>query len=123
MLTQTDNYQGEECDIVIVSLTRSNNSGDIGFLYARERLVVLLSRARNGMILFGNMETFMDSKKGGKMWTQYFDALKANDSLFNGVPVHCEQHPDVSMLLKTPEDFDTMCPDGGCAKPWYVWLS
>ncbi|CAG1980975.1 unnamed protein product [Fusarium graminearum] len=122
-LSTIDNYQGEECDIVIVSLTRSNNSGDIGFLYARERLVVLLSRARNGMILFGNMETFMDSKKGGEMWTQYFDALKANDSLFNGVPVHCEQHPDVSMLLKTPEDFDTMCPDGGCAKPCGAALS
>ncbi|KAG4281258.1 hypothetical protein FPRO06_10163 [Fusarium proliferatum] len=63
-LSTIDNYQGEECDIVIVSLTRSNASGDIGFLYARERLVVLLSRARNGMILFGNMETFMKSKKG-----------------------------------------------------------
>jgi hypothetical protein len=122
-LSTIDNYQGEECDIVIVSLTRSNTSGDIGFLYARERLVVLLSRARNGMILFGNMETFMKSKKGGEMWTQYFDALKRNSSLFSGVPVHCEQHPNVAMLLKTPEDFDTMCPDGGCAKPWYVWLS
>ncbi|KAM0385686.1 hypothetical protein ACHAPZ_000804 [Fusarium culmorum] len=122
-LSTIDNYQGEECDIVIVSLTRSNNSGDIGFLYARERLVVLLSRARNGMILFGNMETFMKSKKGGEMWTHYFDALKTNDSLFNGVPVHCEQHPDVSMLLKTPEDFDTMCPDGGCAKPCGAALS
>ncbi|KAM0211241.1 hypothetical protein ACHAPA_006006 [Fusarium lateritium] len=115
-LSTIDNYQGEECDIVIVSLTRSNASGDIGFLYARERLVVLLSRARNGMILFGNMETFMRSKKGGKMWTQYFDALKKNDSLFDGVPVHCERHPETTMLLKTPEDFDTKCPNGGCAE-------
>jgi hypothetical protein len=117
-LSTIDNYQGEECDIVIVSLTRSNASGDIGFLYARERLVVLLSRARNGMILFGNMETFMKSKKGGQMWTQYFDALKKNDSLFDGVPVHCERHPETSMLLKSPEDFDTKCPDGGCAELW-----
>jgi hypothetical protein len=115
---KTDNYQGEECDIVIVSLTRSNASGDIGFLYARERLVVLLSRARNGMILFGNMETFMKSKKGGEMWTQYFDALKKNDSIFDGVPIHCERHPETSMLLKLPEDFDKKCPDGGCAEPW-----
>lgn len=117
-LSTIDNYQGEECDIVIVSLTRSNASGDIGFLYARERLVVLLSRARNGMILFGNMETFMKSKKGGEMWTQYFDALKKNDSLFDGVPVHCERHPETTMLLKMPEDFDTKCPDGGCAELW-----
>jgi hypothetical protein len=117
-LSTIDNYQGEECDIVIVSLTRSNASGEIGFLNARERLVVLLSRARNGMILFGNMETFMKSKKGGQMWTQYFDALKKNDSLFDGVPVHCERHPETTMLLKTPEDFDAKCPDGGCAELW-----
>ena len=118
ILTPTDNYQGEECDIVIVSLTRSNDSGDIGFLQARERLVVLLSRARDGMILFGNMETFMKSKKGGKMWTQYFDALKKNNSIFDGVPIHCERHPETSMLLKLPEEFDEKCPDGGCAEPW-----
>ncbi|KAF5657235.1 DNA dependent ATPase DNA helicase B [Fusarium heterosporum] len=122
-LSTIDNYQGEECDIVIVSLTRSNASGDIGFLYARERLVVLLSRARDGMILFGNMQTFMKSKKGGKMWTQYFDALKSNDSLFDGVPVHCERHPETTMLLKSPADFDTMCPDGGCAEPCHVPLA
>ncbi|KAL3607379.1 hypothetical protein FPOAC2_02363 [Fusarium poae] len=122
-LSTIDNYQGEECDIVIISLTRSNDSGDIGFLHARERLVVLLSRARDGMILFGNMETFMKSKKGGDMWTQYFDALKINGSVFNGVPVHCERHPETSMLLKTPEDFDIMCPDGGCAEPCGVALN
>ncbi|KAF4440391.1 hypothetical protein F53441_12339 [Fusarium austroafricanum] len=116
-LSTIDNYQGEECDIVIVSLTRSNASGEIGFLYARERLVVLLSRARKGMILFGNMQTFMKSKKGGEMWTQYFDALKKNESLFDGVPIHCERHPETSMLLKSPEDFDVKCPDGGCAEP------
>ncbi|KAM5384717.1 hypothetical protein ACJA88_002564 [Fusarium oxysporum] len=122
-LSTIDNYQGEECDIVIVSLTRSNASGDIGFLYACERLVVLLSRARNGMILFGNMETFMKSKKGGKMWTQYLGALKKNNSIFDGVPIHCERHPDTSMLLKLPEDFDKKCPDGGCAEPCNAPLS
>ncbi|EMT74599.1 P-loop containing nucleoside triphosphate hydrolase protein [Fusarium oxysporum II5] len=122
-LSTIDNYQGEECDIVIVSLTRSNAPGDIGFLDARERLVVLLSRARNGIILFGNMETFMKSKKGGKMWTQYFDALKENNCIFDGVPIHCERHPETSMLLKSPEDFDEKCPDGGCAEPCNSLLS
>ncbi|UPL02680.1 hypothetical protein LCI18_013614 [Fusarium solani-melongenae] len=122
-LSTIDNYQGEECDIVIVSLTRSNASGDIGFLQARERLVVLLSRARNGLIIFGNMDTFMKSKKGGEMWTEYFDALMKNECLFDGVPVFCERHPETSMLLKSPGDFDAMCPDGGCAEPCGVKLS
>lgn len=103
---------------MIASLTRSNASGDIGFLYARERLVVLMSRARNGIVLFGNMSTFLKSKKGGPMWTEFFTALKDKGYLFDGVPVHCERHPERSFLLKRPEDFDLNCPDGGCAEPW-----
>ncbi|KAH6889821.1 P-loop containing nucleoside triphosphate hydrolase protein [Thelonectria olida] len=122
-LSTIDNYQGEESDIVIVSLTRSNADGDIGFLNARERLVVLMSRARNGMVLFGNMFTFMKSNKGGEMWKEYFDLLKEQDCLFEGVPVRCERHPDnTSPLLKSPEEFDKYCPDGGCAEPCGVML-
>ena len=40
-----DNYQGEESDIVIACLTRSNDKGDIGFMFAPQRVNVLLSRA------------------------------------------------------------------------------
>ncbi|KAL6407796.1 NFX1-type zinc finger-containing protein 1 [Ilyonectria robusta] len=107
---------GEECDIVIVSLTRSNASGDIGFLHARERLVVLMSRARNGMVLFGNEHTFMKSKKGGEMWTQYLKALDEDGCLRDGIPIRCERHPEKSVELKNPEDFDKYCPDGGCTE-------
>ncbi|KAL7793693.1 P-loop containing nucleoside triphosphate hydrolase protein [Trichoderma ceciliae] len=115
-LSTVDNYQGEESDIVIVSLARSNKTGDIGFLVARERLVVLLSRARNGIILFGNMNTFLASRKGNELWKSYFDALKEKGFLFDGLPVHCEQHADRSAILQKPEDFDQHCPDGGCAR-------
>ncbi|PNP38328.1 hypothetical protein TGAMA5MH_09686 [Trichoderma gamsii] len=115
-LSTIDNYQGEESDIVIISLARSNKRGDIGFLVARERLVVLLSRARNGIILIGGMNTFLASKKGNEIWTVYFDAMKEKGFLFDGLPVHCEQHPDRSALLQKPEDFDQHCPDGGCSQ-------
>lgn len=74
-----DNYQGEEADIVIVSLTRSNANGDIGFLAARERLNVLLSRARNCLIMFGNMETYMHSKKGTDTWNPFFHLMRAKN--------------------------------------------
>lgn len=122
-LSTIDNYQGEESDLVIASLTRSNSSGDIGFMSARERLVVLMSRARDGIILFGNMHTFMNSKKGGELWKDYLQALKDKGCLFDGVPVHCERHPDRSALLKSPEDFDQHCPDGGCSEPCGALLS
>ncbi|KAL6694498.1 P-loop containing nucleoside triphosphate hydrolase protein [Trichoderma pleuroticola] len=115
-LSTVDNYQGEESDIVIISMARSNKNGDIGFLVACERLVVLMSRARKGIILYGNMNTFLASKKGGELWKKYFDAMKEKGFLFDGLPVHCEQHPTRLSVLQKPQDFDQHCPDGGCAE-------
>ncbi|CAN0445550.1 unnamed protein product, partial [Discosporangium mesarthrocarpum] len=43
-----DNYQGEESDVVIVSLVRSNDRGDMGFVCEPNRLNVTISRARYG---------------------------------------------------------------------------
>lgn len=117
-ISTIDNYQGEEADIVIVSLTRSNNDGDIGFLSAKERLNVLLSRARNCLIMFGNMETFMHSKKGQETWVPFFNSMKLKKYLYDGLPVRCVNHPDRTSILKQPSDFDRSCPDGGCALPW-----
>ncbi|EPE34203.1 P-loop containing nucleoside triphosphate hydrolase [Glarea lozoyensis ATCC 20868] len=116
-LLQADNYQGEESDIVIVSLTRSNEKGEIGFMDAPERLNVLLSRARCCLIMIGSEETFMASKKGGAMWTKFLQSLKAKKCLHDGVPVRCEKHPEKEYLLKEPADFDRCCPDGGCSEP------
>ncbi|KAK4061577.1 uncharacterized protein Triagg1_10286 [Trichoderma aggressivum f. europaeum] len=115
-LSTVDNYQGEESDIVIISMARSNKNGDIGFLVACERLVVLMSRARKGIILYGNTNTFLASKKGGELWKKYFDAMKEKGFLFDGLPVHCEQHPTRLSILQKPQDFDQHCPDGGCAE-------
>ena len=41
-----------------------------------ERLNVLISRARNGLVLVGNSSTFEGSKKGGKLWSRFFDLLR-----------------------------------------------
>eukprot|EP00951_Prasinocladus_malaysianus_P031601 scaffold303516_cov48-Prasinocladus_malaysianus.AAC.1 len=65
-----DNFQGEESDIIITSLVRSNRYGDIGFLSSEQRVNVMLSRARNGMYIFGNMECLTNcrSAKGRDLW-------------------------------------------------------
>ncbi|KAK0737339.1 P-loop containing nucleoside triphosphate hydrolase protein [Apiosordaria backusii] len=116
-ISTIDNYQGEESDIVIASLTRSNSSGDIGFMSAPERLNVLITRARNCLVLIGNMETFKQSKKGRATWVPFFDLLNKNGNLYDGLPVRCEKHPQTVALLKEPLDFDKSCPDGGCTEP------
>ncbi|KAM7215771.1 helicase required for RNAi-mediated heterochromatin assembly 1 [Rhypophila decipiens] len=116
-LSTVDNYQGEESEIVIVSLTRSNEAGDIGFMYAPERLNVLITRARNCLILIGNMQTFLSSKRGAATWQPFFELLKAHGHLYDGLPVRCEKHPEKTALLKEPIDFTQACPDGGCTDP------
>ena len=50
-----DEYQGEENQIIILSLVRSNGKGNIGFLKVENRICVALSRARIGFYLIGNM--------------------------------------------------------------------
>ena len=118
IINKIDNYQGEESDIVLVSMTRSNKSHDIGFMAAPERLNVLLSRARNGLIMIGNSDTFMNARKGSMVWRKLFDHLKQNDHIYEGFPVKCEKHPDRTDSLSCAEDFETQCPDGGCLEPW-----
>lgn len=103
---------------MIASLTRSNETGDIGFMFSPERLNVLLTRARNCMVLIGNMHTFMNSKKGRSTWHPFFELLKANGHLYDGLPVYCVKHPQKTALLGEPMDFDKSCPDGGCTEPW-----
>ncbi|KAI6101488.1 P-loop containing nucleoside triphosphate hydrolase protein [Pisolithus croceorrhizus] len=116
-LATIDNYQGEESDIVVASLCRSNSSNSIGFMDSPERLNVLISRARNGLILIGNAATFECSKKGGKLWTDFLDLMRKGGYVFGGFPVKCEKHPDKKREIAQPDDFDAYTPDGGCTEP------
>ncbi|KAF4541079.1 AAA family ATPase [Lasiodiplodia theobromae] len=116
-ISTIDNYQGEESDIVIVSLTRGNAAGDIGFMSSPERLNVLLSRARIGLIIIGNSQTFQQSRKGKATWGPFMDYLSKKGHIYEGLPVKCQQHPGKKMILKQKTDFDEHCPDGGCSAP------
>ena len=88
-------------------------------MFSPERVNVLLSRARNGLIMIGNTRTFTKSRKGGELWTTLVSMLKESGNLYDGLPVVCDRHPNQRSLLKTPEDFERDCPDGGCSIPWY----
>ncbi|KAH6625605.1 P-loop containing nucleoside triphosphate hydrolase protein [Boeremia exigua] len=116
-ISTIDNYQGEESDIVIVCLTRSNSVGDIGFMSAPQRVNVMLSRARNGLVMIGNPDTFINSRKGRDVWVPLMHKLKTDGHVYDGFPVKCEQHPDKTALLTQKDQFDTVCPDGGCSEP------
>ena len=52
-----DGFQGQERDIVVVSLVRSNEQGQIGFLRDLRRMNVAMTRARMKLIVLGNSDT------------------------------------------------------------------
>ena len=52
-----DGFQGQEKDIILISLVRNNRHGNIGFLRELRRMNVALTRARVKLILVGNQRT------------------------------------------------------------------
>ena len=52
-----DSFQGQERDIIAISLTRSNRSGDIGFLSDIRRMNVGMTRARRKLLVVGDSST------------------------------------------------------------------
>jgi hypothetical protein len=118
IITSLDNYQGEESDIVIATLTRSNAIGQIGFMSEPERVNVLLSRARDALIIIGNAATFMQSRKGRFVWVPLLNLLKEGGHIYDGLPIKCERHPNRQCLIRNETEFETECPDGGCSEPW-----
>ena len=52
-----DSFQGQEKEIVIVSLVRSNDEGEIGFLKDYRRMNVAMTRAKDRLIVIGDSAT------------------------------------------------------------------
>ena len=52
-----DSFQGQERDVVYISMTRSNNEGDIGFLSDIRRMNVAMTRARKKLVVIGDSST------------------------------------------------------------------
>lgn len=112
-IATVDNFQGEEAKIIIVSLVRSNNARKVGFLKTTNRINVLLSRAKLGMYLIGNSETYSNVP----MWRDVIQMLQATNSLSTSLGLRCPRHPDTLIEVTEPGDFAQMSPEGGCRLP------
>jgi superfamily I DNA and/or RNA helicase len=108
-----DNFQGEECDIIVVSLVRSNLSGDIGFLKEAQRVNVLLSRAKLGLYMIGNADTLLKSAKGMHVWDPVIKTLQNDNALLQGFPTLCQLHPEDAIIhISDYTKFREFCPNG-----------
>ncbi|KAH8660848.1 P-loop containing nucleoside triphosphate hydrolase protein, partial [Tricladium varicosporioides] len=114
-----DSYQGEENDVILLSLVRSNQFLGIGFLNNKNRLVVALSRARRGLYLFGNAltlcsaETSDDILGRDPLWDPLIRHLK-HESRFDldgGLPISCTRH---NRTIRVYEPDNWVALAGGC---------
>ena len=54
-----DGFQGQERDIIVISMVRSNEEGQIGFLRDLRRMNVAITRARRKLIILGDSATLI----------------------------------------------------------------
>jgi ATP-dependent RNA/DNA helicase IGHMBP2 len=71
-----DGFQGREKEAVIISLVRSNNDNEIGFLKDTRRMNVALTRARRKLIVIGDSST-ISSHPFYSGLLEHFDAIDA----------------------------------------------
>ncbi|XP_027501643.1 NFX1-type zinc finger-containing protein 1 [Corapipo altera] len=107
-----DKYQGEENDIILLSLVRSNKEERIGFLQIPNRVCVALSRAKKGLYCIGNMRML------GKvpLWSKIIHTLREKDHIGHSLMLCCQNHPETKTLVSTAADFSQV-PEGGCNRP------
>ncbi len=63
-----DGFQGQERDVILISLVRSNDEGQIGFLKDLRRMNVAMTRARMKLIILGNKDTMTKHPFYKELW-------------------------------------------------------
>ncbi|KAI1127248.1 P-loop containing nucleoside triphosphate hydrolase protein [Nemania abortiva] len=115
-----DSYQGEENDIVILSLVRSNGPNgphNAGFLRDSNRGVVAISRARRGFYIFGNMINLLNACEDSRiMWGRVHNIFhRQNRFGYDArLPITCQQHNRTTWISHPDEWINH---HGGCTEP------
>ena len=124
-----DSYQGEENDVVILSLVRNNSKENIGFLEIDNRVCVALSRAQRGFYLFGNCPML---SRASPLWWDVVQAMNEEPNRVGfKLPVTCRNHSKtiyitgilISLFMAVaivdvssePQQFSVLA--GGCDEP------
>lgn len=107
-LTAVDNFQGEENDIILLSLVRSNKEGSIGFSGEENRICVSLSRAKHGLFVIGNFALLASKSQS---WANIVEGMKARNQIGASLRLFCRNHPKESIEAVSADDFKK-APEG-----------
>lgn len=118
-----DSYQGEENEIVLLSLVRSPPTPydvkRVGFVESLNRATVAISRARRGFFMFGNKDnlfkaTIQSFDTWAPVWNGFAEQQRV--AMGKGLPLVCQNHKDEQstneIWMKSPESF--VGNAGGC---------
>ncbi|KAK5999232.1 Helicase required for RNAi-mediated heterochromatin assembly 1 [Cladobotryum mycophilum] len=112
-----DGFQGEENDIILLSLVRSPANPyrpAAGFVAEENRAVVATSRARCGFYIFGNSDNLLESSlESQRTWQRVFDAFGVNKNVH--LPLTCTSHGHMT-IMENPGSWQQI-PGGGCTRP------
>lgn len=75
-----DGFQGQERDVIIISLVRANENGEIGFLRDLRRMNVAMTRARMKLIILADASTLTRHPFYRKLFGFCMDSIKKGDS-------------------------------------------
>jgi tRNA A-37 threonylcarbamoyl transferase component Bud32 len=84
-----DAFQGREADVCILSLVRSNDHGQLGFLTFRQRINVAVSRGRTGLAVVGD--------------AVFVEASKSVANPLSDVLRYMRSHPETCVIAEVQE--------------------
>ena len=126
-VSSVDNYQGEECDIILLSLVRSNKKHEIGFLRSFNRVCVAFSRAKKGFYIIGNIDCIIEAEKKLEqrkiiktemeekmkdVWRKINKKAIELNCIGNELVLCCQNH-NKKTVIKDVKDFSLVI-EGGC---------
>lgn len=88
-ISTVDGFQGREKEVIVLSLVRSNEKFEVGFLAEERRLNVAMTRPKKQLCVIGNMEVLQ--RCGNKFLKHWADWNEENSNL---------RYPDIDELLE-----------------------
>ncbi|RKO99765.1 hypothetical protein CXG81DRAFT_20201 [Caulochytrium protostelioides] len=99
-IVTVDEFQGCEADVVVVSMVRSNEKHECGFLKIQNRVNVMLSRAKHAMYIVGNADT----ASRGPMLGEVVEQLRSARLVGPAFMTACHRHPGEAVPAAMPGD-------------------